>query len=190
MQYSDSVPLQTLAQTDGTDGKGKWLTQGGPFVQLSQEKNQKVKHKKSAPATKVNVHASSPPSLASWLCSRRPPPLRAPPRTALLAQMKTLGLRGIRAEGLMPARWVWGCEKGLGSRARSSRAVLPPSRVPAAGARCCPPAAGAALELGAPPADDARAWGAPGSLQGTSSATGKGRNVREICLSDTGRRGG
>lgn len=49
MQYSDSVLLQTLAQTDSTDGKEKWLMQGGPFVQLSQEENQKVKYKTSVP---------------------------------------------------------------------------------------------------------------------------------------------
>lgn len=82
------------------------------------------------------------------------------------------------------------CSLGLGLREGSRKPGAAGQCCPPAGVRCCPPAAGAALELGAPPADDARAWGAPGSLQGTSSATGKGRNVREICLSDTGRRGG
>lgn len=60
--------------------------------------------------------------------------------------------------------------------------MLPPSRaavLPSRSRRCA----------GAPPADDARAWGALGSLQETSSAMEKGRNVREICF-QTGRRGG
>lgn len=48
-------------------------------MQLSQEENQKVKYKTSVPVTEVNVRASSPPSLASWLCSWRPSLHRAPP---------------------------------------------------------------------------------------------------------------
>lgn len=69
--FEDFLAQPFVGQTIGDAGTPQAVTE-------RQEENQKVKYEKPVPIKQINSHATSPPSLASWLCSWRPLPHLAP----------------------------------------------------------------------------------------------------------------